>query len=61
MLLVIRRLKVQLQGEQGQDLVEYGLLMAFVSLAGIAAIAAFGQTLFVYWNWVSEQLALVFH
>jgi Flp pilus assembly pilin Flp len=36
--------------ESGQDLTEYGLLAALVSLASILALTSFGTTLSNYWN-----------
>jgi len=42
--------------ESGQDLTEYGLLAALVSLASILALTAFGTTLSSYWNSQVESL-----
>ena len=48
------------QEEDGQDLVEYGLLISLVSLVGIAAVTGFGQTVFATWNDLSAKIVAAF-
>jgi Flp pilus assembly pilin Flp len=43
--------------EQGQDLVEYSLLLAFVCLAGAAMFIGMGQTTAGLWTVVNTRLA----
>jgi Flp pilus assembly pilin Flp len=43
--------------EQGQDLIEYSLLMAFVSLAGAALFIGLGNSTKVIWSVVNSRLA----
>ncbi len=42
---------------QGQDLVEYSLLMAFVCLAGAAFFIGIGDTTSTLWQIVNNRLA----
>lgn len=42
---------------RGQDLVEYSLLLAFVCLAGAAAIIGIGQGTSVIWTVVNNRLS----
>ena len=43
---VIKRLHL----EEGQDLLEYGLLMALIAIAAMGAVSAVGTTIFnVFW------------
>ena len=43
--------------QQGQDLVEYSLLLAFICLAGAAMFIGMGQTTSGLWNTVNSRLA----
>jgi len=44
-------------GEQGQDLVEYGLLAALIVIAAIAGVTAVGNTIFtVFWSGIGQAL-----
>ena len=37
--------------EEGQDLLEYGLLAALIALVALGAVTAVGQTIYtVFWN-----------
>ncbi len=42
--------------EQGQDLVEYTLLLAFVALASAAIFTTAGQSVKTIWTTASQQL-----
>ncbi len=45
---VIRRFRWH---EEGQDLLEYGLLMALISIAAIGAVTSLGTTIYnVFWS-----------
>lgn len=43
--------------EQGQDLIEYTLLMAFISLATAALFVEQGGSVSTIWNTTSSQLS----
>ena len=45
------------QDEQGQDLIEYTLLMAFVALASAALFLGAGSSIKGIWNVTNSQLA----
>ena len=55
---VIETLLGWYRAEEGQDLVEYGLLASFVSIAAIAAIALVGPYLQSMFSYVISQLNL---
>lgn len=44
-------------GEQGQDMIEYTLLLAFICLAGAATFIGFGQSTSTIWTIVNNRLA----
>lgn len=46
-----------LRDESGQDLVEYSLLLAFVALAGAAALIGMGQLTGGLWSTANSRLA----
>lgn len=46
-----------LNDEQGQDLIEYSLLMAFIALASAALFTSTGGSIKTIWNKTSTQLA----
>jgi Flp pilus assembly pilin Flp len=50
-------LKIFVAGEEGQDLVEYSLLLAAICLAGAAAFVGMGQNTTALWNAVNNRLA----
>jgi Flp pilus assembly pilin Flp len=43
--------------EQGQDLIEYTLLMAFIALASAAIFSSAGSSVNTIWTKASSQLA----
>ena len=43
--------------ENGQDLIEYSLLLAFIALSGAATYIAMGQTIGSIWGIVNTRLA----
>lgn len=43
--------------EQGQDLIEYTLLMAFIALASAAIFISAGSSVSKIWNTANSQLA----
>lgn len=45
------------QDEQGQDLIEYTLLLAFVALAAAATFIGMGTSIDSIWTAVNTQLA----
>lgn len=46
-----------LRDEQGQDLIEYTLLMAFIALASAAIFINAGGSIASIWNTANSQLA----
>jgi len=46
-----------LRDEQGQDLIEYTLLLAFVALASAALFVSTGTSIATIWNTASSRLA----
>jgi Flp pilus assembly pilin Flp len=54
---MIRSLKHMLcKEEDGQDLVEYSLLLAFIALAAIALLSAAGSSLTDIWSGINTSL-----
>jgi Flp pilus assembly pilin Flp len=52
-LVTIKRLVVH---DGGQDLIEYGLLMALIAVAAIAAVTQLGNTLNnVFWSSIAQN------
>ncbi len=43
--------------DQGQDLIEYGMLMALIAIVALAAIGAVGQTIYnVFWRTIGASV-----
>jgi Flp pilus assembly pilin Flp len=53
----MRRLAQVWSNDDGQDLIEYALLAAFVSVAAIAAVTGLGSAVLRLWTSVAAQLA----
>ncbi|HNS51319.1 MAG TPA: Flp family type IVb pilin [Anaerolineae bacterium] len=49
-------IKSWLQREEGQDLIEYGLLLALIAIICIVAITAAGEAISGFWNTISTTL-----
>jgi Flp pilus assembly pilin Flp len=49
-------LKAFWQEEEGQDLVEYSLLLAFIALAAIALLSSAGTSIKTIWTGINSQL-----
>ena len=45
------------RNEEGQDLLEYALLVALIALVAIAAVAAAGKSVFTIFNNIANALA----
>jgi pilus assembly protein Flp/PilA len=46
--------------EEGQDLMEYGLLMALIAIAAIGAVTTVGNTITnVFWNVIAGAMAAI--
>lgn len=42
--------------EEGQDLLEYGLLAALIAIVAIGAVSTLGQTIYnVFWNGIATN------
>lgn len=46
-----------LKREEGQDLVEYALILVFISIASIAALMALGPQIAAVYTQITESLA----
>ena len=61
MLQLVSRFAVQalqnLKREEGQDLVEYALILVFISIASIAALMALGPQIAAVYTQITESLA----
>jgi Flp pilus assembly pilin Flp len=52
-LVAVRRL---VRHDDGQDLLEYGLLMVLIAILAIGAVSALGQTIStVFWNNIAQN------
>lgn len=47
-----------LKREEGQDLVEYALILVFISIASIAALMALGPQIAAVYTQITETLAV---
>jgi len=48
--------KGNLRNEDGQDLLEYGLLVALIAMVALGAVGAVGQTIYtVFWNNIANN------
>jgi Flp pilus assembly pilin Flp len=56
-LLMMNLIQRFLKDEEGQDLIEYTLLMAFIALASAAVFVSAGQSVSTIWGSTSTQLA----
>ena len=45
------------QEEDGQDLVEYSLLLAFIALAAVALLSTVGGNINTIWSKINSQVA----
>lgn len=50
--------KDSILNEEGQDLIEYALLVGFISLAAVAGIQSISSELNTIYNTIAKQLAL---
>ena len=57
MISTMRPVKRFLRDEQGQDLIEYTLLMAFIALASAAIFTNAGKSIKGIWGVASNQLS----
>ncbi len=51
------RLRELWQHEDGQDLVEYSLLLAFIALAAVALLSGVGKNISKIWTSISTQVS----
>jgi pilus assembly protein Flp/PilA len=54
--MVTSTLKMLWQEEDGQDLVEYSLLLAFIALAAVTVLSSAGTSIKTLFNTMSTQL-----
>ena len=51
------QLRIRIRPDEGQDLLEYALLVALISLAAIGAVTTVGQTVSgVFWDAIAQIL-----
>ena len=55
---MIKTLKSFLRDDQGQDLIEYTLLLAFVALASAALFISAGTSVNQIWSMANSQLSV---
>jgi Flp pilus assembly pilin Flp len=54
---LIGQLKIRIRPDEGQDLLEYALLVALIALGAIGAITSVGQTVSgVFWDAIAQIL-----
>ena len=46
-----------LDGEEGQDLVEYALLLGFIALASVGVLVRLSNNIGVFWTAIANRLA----
>jgi len=52
-MVLLRRL---IRGDEGQDLMEYGLLACLIAIGGMLAVGAFGNVInTVYWQYIASS------
>jgi len=53
---VLRAVGRLVRRKEGQDLLEYGLLMALIAIAAMAAVTGLGQTINnVFWSSIAQN------
>ena len=54
---LIDRLKTFARGDEGQDLLEYGLLAALIAVVAVTGITALGDALYVvFWQNIGQAI-----
>ncbi len=48
------------RGEEGQDLIEYGLLVMFIALIAVAGVQVLGVGVGQMWTQISTELVAIF-
>ena len=54
---LVNRLRSLVRNDEGQDLLEYALLVALIALVAVAAVAAAGGSVSAIFNNIAGQLA----
>lgn len=54
--LLVMRLWHELKSENAQDLIEYALLLGFISLAVVASIKPFGDIIYNYYLYLKGKI-----
>ena len=60
MMILILNIRNWLNTEEGQDLVEYGLLLGFIAVVVVVAVAALGESLLAYFGALATAVAAWF-
>ena len=58
MLLLYLNIRNWLDSEEGQDLAEYGLLLGFLAVVVMIAVATLGYYLLFFWGTMAETIAV---
>ena len=54
---LVNRLRTLVRNDEGQDLLEYALLVALIALVAIAAVTAAGQSVSTIFNSIATKLS----
>ncbi len=54
--LIMLRLWHKLKSDEAQDLIEYALLLGFISLAVVASFEPFGKIIYAYYSIIKSEL-----
>ena len=54
---LLARIATEMKREEGQDLVEYALILVFISIASIAALMALGPQIAAIYTQITETLS----
>ena len=55
--MALNRLRELWDGEDGQDLVEYSLLLAFIALVAVAILSGVGKNIAKIWTSINGQVS----
>jgi Flp pilus assembly pilin Flp len=54
---MVARIRRLLRSDEGQDLIEYGLLVALIAFVAVAGVTAVGNTIFtVFWQSIGQAV-----
>ena len=56
--LLVQWLQTTLEREEGQDLIEYALLIVFIAVVVVAALGPLGTAVAAVYTWITGQLGI---